>query len=136
LGHLYVGLGGWGGAIDYGTTPFLRALKWDNSLKDAWHRHHDPDGVYRYTVPKPPMYTTPKELVAGSAAVVNDLVFVPTNKPALYALDAAKGTLHWTAPGLPAGLPGTTETYIVGPAIHGKYVAVGCQAAVYIFALP
>ena len=139
LGHLFVGLGGWGGAIDSGTTPFLRALKWDNSLADAWHTHIGGDGVRRYTAPKPPMYTTPQELVAGSAGVVNDVVFVPTNKPALYALDAAKGTLHWSAPGLPSGpsgLPATTETYIVGPAIHGKYVAVGCQAAVYIYALP
>ncbi len=136
LGYLFVGLGGWGGAIDTATTPFMRALKWDNSLTDAWQTYVLNDGVRRYTVPKPPMYTTPQELVAGSPAVVNDVVFVPTNKPALYALDAATGALRWSAPGLPGGLPGNTEVYIVGPAISGEYVAVGCENGVYIFALP
>ncbi len=136
LGFLFVGLGGWGGAIDSGTTPFLRALKWDDSLTDAWPTHVGGDGVRRYTTTKPPMYTTQHELTAGSPAVVNDVVFVPTNKPALYAIDAAKGTLLWSAPGLPAGLPADTENYIVGPAIYGEYVAVGCQNAVYIYALP
>jgi outer membrane protein assembly factor BamB len=136
LGYLFVGLGGWGGSIDSTSTPFLRALKWDNSLADAWQTHVGNDGVRRYTVPKPPMYTTPKELVAGSAAVVNDVVLVPTNKPGLYGLDAADGTLRWSAPGLPTGLPGNTEVYIVGPAVSGGYVAVGCQNAVYIYSLP
>jgi len=138
LGYLFVGLGGWGGAIDSSTTPFLRALKWDNTLADAWKTQVGNDGVRRYTGspgPKPPLYTTSHELVAGSPGVVNDIVFVPTNKPALYALDVATGSLKWTASGLPAGLPGTTENYVLGPAISGEFVVVGCEANLFIYSL-
>ena len=35
LGRLFVGIGGYGGAIDTPTTPFVRALDWA-TLADAW----------------------------------------------------------------------------------------------------
>ncbi|MGB6671921.1 MAG: PQQ-binding-like beta-propeller repeat protein, partial [Candidatus Nitrosopolaris sp.] len=83
--------------------------------------------------PRPPMYTTLGEAGLSSSAVVNDIVFVSTSKPALYALDAATGLRLWTGPGL--GAP-TQDTYILGPAIYGNYVVIGSQSGnVYIYSL-
>jgi len=121
LGRIFVGVGGYGGAIDTPTTPFMRALNW-NDLSDAWTTVVGPDGVARYTVPRPPMYTTPNEAGLSSPAVVNDVVFVSTSKPALYALDAATGLCLWVAPGL--GSP-SFAAYTLGPAIYGNSVVVG-----------
>jgi outer membrane protein assembly factor BamB len=121
LRRIFVGVGGYSGAIDTPTTPFMRALDW-NDLSDAWTTAVGPDGVARYTVPRPPMYTTPNEAGLSSPAVVNDVVFVSTSKPALYALDAATGLCLWVAPGLGSPSP---ATYTLGPAIYGNSVVVG-----------
>jgi outer membrane protein assembly factor BamB len=133
LGRLYVGLGGYNGmhpdpvGIDPTRTPFLRVVDWQ-TLVDRWATAVGPDNVSRYTVPKPPMYTT-LEVGLSSPAVVNDVVFVATNKAALYALDAGTGLCLWSAPGLPAG------AFCLGPAIYGNYVAIGAGNAVYIYTL-
>jgi outer membrane protein assembly factor BamB len=133
LGILYVGLGGWGGSIDANTTPFVRALNWGN-LQDAWPNAVGGDGVRRYTAATPPVYSTAGEVAIGSAAVVNDLVFVPTTKPGLYALDAGTGLCMWSAPGLPPG-PLGDGSVIMGPAIFGEYVVVGCRGNIYVYHL-
>lgn len=132
LRRLFVGIGGYGGAIDSGSTPFMRALDW-NTLDDAWTTAIGGDGVTRYTVPRPPMYTTPDEAGLSSPAVVNDVVFVSTSKPGLYALDAATGLCLWAAPGLP---PPSGPTYVLGPAVYGNYVVIGASNNVYIYSLP
>jgi outer membrane protein assembly factor BamB len=136
-GYLFAGLGGWGttDAINSGVTPFLRALRWDNSLGDAWPTTVGTDHVRRYSGSQPPIYSTPGELACSSPAVVNDLVFVTTNKPALYALDTATGTGLWSAPGLPAPASGVANITNLGPAISGNYVVIGCGANCYIYTL-
>lgn len=133
-GRLFSGLGGYNGmalddpiGIDPTRTPFLRSLNW-NTLLDAWATAVGPDGVARYTVPKPPMYTT-LEVGLSSPAVCNDVVFVSTNKSGLYALDAATGLCLWSAPGLPAG------QFALGPAVYGNYVVMGAGNTVYIYKL-
>jgi outer membrane protein assembly factor BamB len=132
LRRLFVGIGGYSGAIDSASTPFMRALDWD-TLNDAWTTAVGADGVTRYTVPVPPMYTTPNEAGLSSPAVVNDVVFVSTSKPGLYALDAATGLCLWSAGGLPSPV-GTT--YVLGPAIYGNRVVIGAGNNVYIYSLP
>jgi outer membrane protein assembly factor BamB len=131
MGKVFVGVGGYGGAIDTTTTPFMRALDW-NTLADAWTTVVGVDGVTRYTVPRPPMYTTAGEVGLSSPAVVNDVVFVSTAKPALYALDVATGLCLWLAPGLSGMPPGT---YILGPAIYSNYAVIGAGNSVYIYSL-
>jgi outer membrane protein assembly factor BamB len=129
LKRLFVGIGGYGGIGDIQTTPFMRALHWNN-LNDAWATHVDTIGanhVSRYTVPRPPMYTT-NEAGLSSPAVVNDVVFVSTNKPGLYALCANTGLCLWQGTGLAAG-------FILGPAIYDKYVVVGDGSQVNIYSL-
>jgi outer membrane protein assembly factor BamB len=123
--RLYVCIGGYGGAIDSATTPFVRALHWD-TLDDAWTGHEGADGVWRYTVPVPPLYTTPNEAGLGSPAVVNDVVLVPTSRPGLYALDADTGLCLWAATGL-------NGTYVLGPAVYGNHMVVGCGTEVRIY---
>jgi outer membrane protein assembly factor BamB len=92
------------------------------------------DGVRRSTAGDPPLYTNSGECGLGSPAVVHDLVFVATNLPALYAFDTATGAKLWTAPGLPGGGPGDS-TVVIGPAIAGDYVVIGCQNTLYIYTL-
>jgi outer membrane protein assembly factor BamB len=116
LGRLFIGLGGYSGAIDINTTPFMRAVDW-NTLADAWATAGA--NPPKYTVPVPPMYTTPGETGLSSPAVVNDVVFISTSKPAMYCLDAATGACLWLAPGIGTG------SYAMGPAIYGNYVVVG-----------
>jgi outer membrane protein assembly factor BamB len=116
LGRLFVGVGGYSGAIDSATTPFLRALDWA-TLADAWPTSGT--NPPRYTASIPPLYTTPNESGISSPAVVNDVVFVSTSKPGLYALDAASGLCLWAAPGL------SGANYAFGPAIYGNYVVNG-----------
>jgi outer membrane protein assembly factor BamB len=128
LGTLFVGLGGYDG-IDGSLTPFMRAVDW-GTLVDKWATTVV-GGVAKYTVPVPPMYQT-NESGLTSPAVVNDVVFVATDKPALYALDAATGLCLWSAPGLPAGF----GNFSLGPAIYGNYVANGAGHTVYIYKLP
>jgi outer membrane protein assembly factor BamB len=124
--RLYVCIGGYGGAIDSATTPFIRALHSD-TLDDAWAGHRGSDGVWRYTVPVPPLYTTPNEAGLGSPAIVNDVVLVPTSKPGLYALDADSGLCLWSATGL-------SGSYVLGPAVYGNHVILGCGTQVRIYA--
>ena len=94
----------------------MRAVDW-NTLADAWATAGA--NPPKYTVPVPPMYTTPGETGLSSPAVVNDVVFISTSKPALYCLDAATGACLWLAPGIGTG------SYAMGPAIYGNYVVVG-----------
>jgi outer membrane protein assembly factor BamB len=123
--RLYVCIGGYGGAIDSATTPFIRALDWD-TLDDAWTGLRGADGIWRYTVPVPPLYTTPNEAGLGSPAIVNDVVLVPTSKPGLYALDADTGLCLWSATGL-------SGSYLLGPAVYGNHVVIGCGTEVRIY---
>ncbi len=133
LGRIFVGVGGYNGmhldpvGIDPTRTPFMRALEM-NTLQDAWDTEVGDDGVSRYTVPRPPMYTT-LEVGLSSPAVVSDVVFVSTNKAALYALDAATGLCLWAASGLPS------NKFVLGPAIYGDYVVIGAGQNVYIYTL-
>ncbi len=134
-GNLFVGLGGWGASIDTNATPFMRALTWNNSLDDAWSTSDPGDGVRRYTVPRPPMYTSPGEEALSSPAIVNDVVLVTTNRPALYALDTATGACLWSAPGLPQPAQGNpvADIPVLGPAVYGDYIVIGCGTNVYIY---
>jgi len=124
-GRLFVGVGGYQemASIDYRTTPFMRALDWD-SLSDAWQTRIDTIGggkVKRYVTSRNPMYTSPAETGLTSPAVVNDLVFVSTTKPALYAFDIETGKCLWTAPNFSQG----RSSFVLGPAIYGDYVIIG-----------
>ena len=134
LSRLFVGLGGYGGSIDSATTPFMRALDW-NTLNDAWTTAVGADGVTRYTVPKPPMYTTAGEVGLSSPAVVNDVVFVSTGNPGLYALDAATGLSLWFARDLVTGPGSSGNSYILGPAIYGDAVVIGTANSINIYSL-
>ncbi|HEY6352690.1 MAG TPA: PQQ-binding-like beta-propeller repeat protein [Candidatus Angelobacter sp.] len=130
LGRLFVGVGGYGGIGDIPTTPFMRALNWNN-LNDAWptaNQTINGHPVAKYIFPAPPMYTT-SEAGCCSPAVVNDVVFVSTSKSALYAMDVNCGLSLWTAPGLPFG------QFVLGPAIYGNYVVVGAGGTVFIYSL-
>jgi outer membrane protein assembly factor BamB len=131
LGRLFVGIGGYGGAIDSTTTPFMRALDW-NTLNDAWPTVVGADGVTRYTAPSPPMYTAAGEAGLSSPAVVNDVVFVSTTKPGLYALDAATGHSLWFDRDLPVT---PRASYLLGPAIYGDYVVIGAGNKLNIYSL-
>jgi outer membrane protein assembly factor BamB len=128
LGRLFVGIGGYGGAIDSPTTPFMRTLDW-RTLEDAWITTIGADGVARYIVPSPPMYTSPNEAGLSSPAVVNDVVFVSTTNPGFYAFDVETGLCLWSADGLAPG-------YLLGPAIYGNYVVIGSGNALNIYRLP
>ncbi|MDQ3849137.1 MAG: PQQ-binding-like beta-propeller repeat protein [Actinomycetota bacterium] len=134
LGRLFVGIGGYNGmALDQGAeidptrTPFLRAVNW-NDLHDAWPTTTGPDGVTRYATTKPPMYTT-LEVGLSSPAVVNDIVFVSTNRAGLYAFSAENGVCLWTAPTLP------TRQFVLGPAIYGDHVVIGAGPQIFIYTL-
>ncbi|HEX2058628.1 MAG TPA: PQQ-binding-like beta-propeller repeat protein [Actinomycetota bacterium] len=128
LGMIYVGLGGYDGIGDGTKTPFLRALDWE-TLEDAWPTSTDSSGVTRYTTTTPPMYLT-NDAGLSSPAVVNDVVFVSTDKTALYALDAATGVCLWSAPGQPVG---GWPYYALGPAISGNYVVHGAGTDLFIY---
>lgn len=128
LGRLFVGVGGYGGIGDIPTTPFMRALNW-STLGDAWPTANQTISghpVAKYIFPAPPMYTT-SEAGCSSPAVVNDVVFVSTNKSAMYAMDVNCGLSLWTAPGLPGG------QFVLGPAIYGNYIVVGAGGSVFIY---
>jgi outer membrane protein assembly factor BamB len=133
LGRIFVGIGGYDGmSLPAGPgssplTPFMRALNWDDLL-DAWPTTVGTDGVARYTTSSPPMYGT-DEVGLSSPAVVNDLVFVSTDRSGLYAFRADNGLCVWTAPSLPRG------QFVLGPAIYGDYVVVGAGAEVFIYTL-
>lgn len=117
-----------GAGIDQTRTPFLRAVDW-NTLLDAWPSALGADNISRYTATKPPMYSS-LEVGLSSPAVVNDVVFVSTNKVGLYALCAVTGTCLWSAPGLGSG------DFALGPSIYGNYVVMGAGSTLYIYKLP
>jgi outer membrane protein assembly factor BamB len=106
----------------------MRALDWD-TLEDAWPTRVGADNVSRYTTASPPLYSS-SEVGLSSPAVVNDVVFMSTNKTALYAFDAATGLCLWTASDLPTG------RFALGPAIYSNYVVMGAGRNLYIFKLP
>jgi outer membrane protein assembly factor BamB len=135
LGRIFVGIGGYdgmhldaGAGIDQTRTPFLRALDW-NTLADAWPTAVGADNISRYTTTKPPMYSS-LEVGLSSPAVVNDVVFVSTDKVGLYALCAVTGTCLWSAPGL------GSHDFALGPSIYGNYVVMGAGNTLYIYRLP
>lgn len=125
---LFVGIGGNNyhtgfPGIDYETTPFLRAINWEN-LADSWPM--DSNDPARYANAMPPMYTNPGEAGLSSAAVVNDVVFCSTSRVAVYAFKVADGTLLFQdvlgqqTQGLQGGYG-----YCMGPAVRGDYVVAG-----------
>lgn len=127
LKRLYIGLGGYSGAIDFNTTPFMRVVDW-TSLADAWATAGT--NPPKYTVPVPPMYTTAGEAGLSSPAIVNDVVFVSTTTSRLYAFDAATGLNLWASPAVGGSF------YMMGPAIYRKYVVVGSQnGRLYIYSI-
>lgn len=141
-GRLFVGLGGWQDAthpsIDTPSTPFLRVLDWA-TLHDAWPTAVGADGMRRYAIPSQPMYANPDEVGLSAAAMVNDVVFVTTNLPALYAFDVAKGALLWQANDLGTPPRGSRAFDIpnMGPALYGNYVVIGTGAGkLHIYSLP
>jgi hypothetical protein len=99
LKRLFVGVGG--DFIDSNSTPFVRALDW-HTLADVWPTAIGADGIARYAIPDSPLYATPNETGLSSPAVVNDLIFVTTSKPGIYAFAADSGKCLWTDPGLSA----------------------------------
>ena len=127
LGRIFVGIGGYGAAIDSGTTPFMRALDWA-TLDDVWATTVGADHVARYTVPRPPMYTTAGECGLSSPAVVNDVVFCSTTKPGLYAFCAHTGLCLWSASGLPG-------QWLLGPAVYRNSVVIGAGSNVKVYSL-
>ena len=128
-GTLFVGIGGPNyhnpaPGIDYETTPFMKAIKWD-TLLDAWPLDESFDPP-RYKNVGASMYTNAGESGISSPAVVNDVVFVSTTGVAIYAYKVSDGTLLWqNAIGNPTlGFNGGYG-YCLGPAIWGKYVVAG-----------
>ncbi len=105
----------------------MYALDW-KTLADAWTTTVGADGITRYTVPRPPMYTTPGETGLSSPAVVNDVVFVSTTTPGLYAFDAATGLSLWSTGDLAPGFP-------MGPAIYEDHLVVGSGDTLNIYSL-
>lgn len=140
-GLIFVGMGGpnYHGAspgIDYQSTPFMRAVKWD-TLEDAWPMEEftftpgnnlAPVTVMRYTASGAgaAMYQNPGEASIGSPAIANDVVFVGTHNVSLYAFNATTGALLWSDDlGMPTqGLNGGYG-YCMGPAVWQDYVVAG-----------
>ncbi len=127
LKRLYIGVGGnnyhfIAPGIDYETTPFMRVMDFD--LNDAWEM--DESDPRKYIKPSPPMYTTAGEAGLSTPAVVNDVVFCSTSKVAIYAFNAADGTLLWQdqlgmhTQGFKGGYG-----YCLGMAATGDYVVAG-----------
>jgi len=127
LGCIFVGLGGYAGT-DTVNVPFVRALHWD-TLLDFWPTSPPPPGgVRKYIGVTPPLYTNSGESGLSSPAIVNDLVFVATTKPGLYALEASTGHCKWAATNL-------SGTWVMGAAIYGNYVVTGAGSNLYIYKL-
>jgi outer membrane protein assembly factor BamB len=121
-GRLFVGLGG---KIYSEATPFMRALDW-NTLDDVWKTQVDTIGlgktkVKRYASSHPPMYVKPWESGMSSPAIVNDIVFMSTTGPGLYAFDIETGKCLWSSPDFVRA----PFAYLMGPAVYGDYVVVG-----------
>jgi outer membrane protein assembly factor BamB len=146
-GLIFVGLGGpnyhsASPGIDYQSTPFMRAVKWD-TLEDAWPmepftftpgNNLPPVTVMRYSKAAVPtdtnsdlaMYQNPGEACIGSPAIANDVVFVGTHNVALYAFSVADGTLLWSDPlGMPTQGINGGYGYCMGPAVWQDYLVAG-----------
>ncbi len=131
-GTLFIGIGGpnyhnAAPGIDYNTTPFMKAVKWD-TLQDAWPK--DSANPPRYKNVGASMYTNPGESGLSSPAVVNDVVFVSTSNVGIYAYKVTDGTLLWsdTMGNQTLGFNGGYG-YCMGPAIWGSYVVAGALIA-------
>jgi outer membrane protein assembly factor BamB len=130
-GHVYFGLGGYEG-VDKPTTPFMRVCYWDSdTLADAWPVVVGADTITRYSTAQPPMYTT-TEAGLSSPVVVNDVVFISTSAPALYAFSSANGVPLWTAPGFPQN---PDNKFSLGPAVYGDFVVVGGGSEILVYRL-
>ncbi len=129
LQALFIGLGGnnyhfIASGIDSPSTPFMKAMKWD-TLEDAWPMAGDPP---KYTKAAAAMYQNAGESGISVPAVVNDVVFMATTQVALYAFNAADGTLLWNDMvnfGQQTGGFMGGYGYCMGPAIWGNYVVAG-----------
>ena len=148
-GVIFIGMGGpnyhpASPGIDYQSTPFMRAVKWD-TLEDAWpmapatfNLPTGPVNVMRYTKAAVPtaqnpgfaMYQNPGEASIGSPAIANDVVFVGTHSVSVYAFSVADGTLLWsdTLGSQTDGLNGGYG-YCMGPAVWQDYVVAGALVA-------
>lgn len=140
-GRLFVGLGGWSDphislGIDTWSTPFVRAMNW-RDLTDVWPATRHPDGITRYNIPGSPLYQTTGECGLSSAVVANDILFVTTNKPALYAFRSDNGLLVWEASNLNNTWTGAASdaTSCLGAAVDGNFVALGCTNQFLVYEL-
>jgi outer membrane protein assembly factor BamB len=131
--RLFIGVGGNNyhyicPGIDSDSTPFLRALNW-NGLTDAWPLDDgDPKRYAAAADPKNPLYKMAGESGISVPAVVNDVVFMSTTRVALYAFNAADGSILWsdtTNFGAQTGGMSGGYGYCMGPAIAGNYVVAG-----------
>lgn len=131
--RLFIGVGGNNyhyicAGIDSASTPFLRALDW-TTLDDAWPL--DNSNPRRYAAAanaNNPLYKNAGESGISVPAVVNDVVFMSTTLVALYAFNAADGTLLWSDTqnfGSQTGGMSGGYGYCMGPAIAGNYVVAG-----------
>jgi outer membrane protein assembly factor BamB len=102
----------------------MRALDWV-SLDDVWSTNIDEirnnQKVKRYMLPKPPMYSALGEVGLSSPAIVNDVVFVSTSLPAVYAFDSQTGLCLWQSPNFTP----SSQAIMLGPAIYGDYLVIG-----------
>ena len=57
------------------------------------------------------------------------MLFVSTDRTALYALHVDDGHCLWSAPGLPSG------RFALGPSVSGNYVVLGAGNTIYIYKL-
>lgn len=131
LEALFIGIGGYG-AIGDQRIPFMRAVDWE-TLDDIWATAQV-SGVDEYIAPNPPMYSPSQECGLSSPSLVNDLVFIATSKPALYALEASTGHCKWAAPNM---VVSGTEwwTGCMGAAIYGNWVVAAAGTQLYIYTL-
>ncbi|HEX3582473.1 MAG TPA: PQQ-binding-like beta-propeller repeat protein [Thermoanaerobaculia bacterium] len=132
-GRVFIGVGGnnyhfVSSGIDSPNTPFLRALDW-KTLEDAWPLDGgDPQRYKAAKDPNNPLYKNAGESGISVPAVVNDVVFMSTTYVALYAFNAADGTLLWSDTANFGGQTGGFSGgygYCMGPAIAGNYVVAG-----------
>jgi outer membrane protein assembly factor BamB len=86
------------------------------------------DTVTRYSTAHPPMYMT-SEAGLSSPVVVNDVVFVSTSAPALYAFSSANGVPLWMAPGFPKN---PANPYSLGPAIDGNFIVISAGSELLV----
>jgi len=127
--RVFIGIGGnnyhyVGAGIDSNSTPFMRAMNMAD-LDDSWPLAGDPK---KYTLAAAAMYTNPGESGISVPAVANDVVFMATTLVALYAFNAADGTLLWsdtTNFGMQTGGFNGGYGYCMGPAIWKDYVVAG-----------